>query len=92
MSQALPMVYLVRHGETAWTLTTQHTGRTDLPLNEQGERQAGDVLAVRWIELPSTEGRRLLFATASLIVLGYDHDTEPVIHPWNGGGTAIAAT
>jgi len=42
MSQGLPMVYLVRHGETAWTLTEQHTGRTDLPLNEQGERQARD--------------------------------------------------
>lgn len=36
----LPRVYLVRHGETAWTLTGQHTGRTDLPLTEQGERQA----------------------------------------------------
>jgi len=43
MSQALPMVYLMRHGETAWTLTEQHTGRTDLPLNEQGERQAREV-------------------------------------------------
>ena len=31
MSPALPRVYLVRHGETAWTLTAQHTGRTDLP-------------------------------------------------------------
>jgi len=40
MNQALPRVYLVRHGETAWTLTGQHTGRTDLPLTEQGERQA----------------------------------------------------
>ena len=43
MSQALPMVYLVRHGETAWTLTGQHTDRTDLALNAQGERQARDV-------------------------------------------------
>ena len=43
MSDALPMIYLVRHGETAWTLTAQHTGRTDLPLNEQGERQAHEV-------------------------------------------------
>lgn len=43
MSQALPMVYLVRHGETAWTRTAQHTGRTDLPLNEDGERQAREV-------------------------------------------------
>lgn len=40
MNEALPKVYLVRHGETAWTLTGQHTGRTDLPLTEQGERQA----------------------------------------------------
>jgi broad specificity phosphatase PhoE len=30
MSQALPMVYLVRHADTAWTLTGQHTGRTDI--------------------------------------------------------------
>lgn len=37
------MVYLLRHGETAWTLTGQHTGRTDLPLSEQGERQARDL-------------------------------------------------
>ena len=39
----LPMIYLVRHGETAWTLTAQHTGRTDLPLNEHGERQAREL-------------------------------------------------
>jgi len=36
----LPRVYLVRHGETVWTLTAQHTGRSDLPLTEQGEQQA----------------------------------------------------
>lgn len=40
LSPALPRVTLVRHGETAWTLTAQHTGRTDLPLTEAGERQA----------------------------------------------------
>lgn len=37
------MVYLVRHAETAWTLTGQHTGRTDLPLTEQGERHAREL-------------------------------------------------
>ena len=36
----LPMIYLARHGETAWSLTGQHTGRTDLPLTESGERNA----------------------------------------------------
>jgi broad specificity phosphatase PhoE len=40
MSEALPVVYLARHGETAWSLSGQHTGRTDLPLTERGERNA----------------------------------------------------
>lgn len=34
------MVYLARHGETAWSLSGQHTGRTDLPLTERGEQNA----------------------------------------------------
>lgn len=40
MSHAFPVIYLARHGETAWSLTGQHTGLTDLPLTEQGERNA----------------------------------------------------
>jgi broad specificity phosphatase PhoE len=40
MSEALPVVYLARHGETAWTLSGQHTGRAELPLTERGERNA----------------------------------------------------
>jgi broad specificity phosphatase PhoE len=40
MSETLPEVYLARHGETAWTISHQHTGRTDLPLTERGERNA----------------------------------------------------
>ena len=40
MSQVLPIVYLARHGETAWTLSGQHTGLTDLPLTERGEHNA----------------------------------------------------
>src|SRR6516164_1484839 len=40
MSESLPTVYLARHGETAWSLTGQHTGLTDLPLTERGERNA----------------------------------------------------
>jgi broad specificity phosphatase PhoE len=40
MSNALPVIYLARHGETAWSLTGQHTGLTDLPLTGRGERNA----------------------------------------------------
>jgi broad specificity phosphatase PhoE len=40
MAVELPVVYLARHGETAWTITRQHTGTTDLPLTPKGERDA----------------------------------------------------
>lgn len=40
MSATLPEVYLARHGETAWTVSRQHTGRTDLPLTARGEDNA----------------------------------------------------
>jgi probable phosphoglycerate mutase len=191
MATPLPFIYLVRHGETAWSLSHQHTGRTDIPLTERGERDAralsaklqsvdfvkvwssplkrarctaelagfadrletdddlmewdygayegkrtseiraerpgwnpfvdgcpggesvadvgvradrvlarvrgaqGDValfahrdvlrvLIARWITLPATEGRRLYLETASVTVLGYDHDlSEPVIRTLN---------
>ena len=197
MRPVLPMICLMRHGETAWTLTGRHTGRTDLPLNEEGERQArglasrladlrfdrvlcspmqrarrtaelamqhspveleddltewdygayegrktvdirlerpgwrlfrdgcpggetldavseradrvigrvrtsgGNVgivahreilriLAVRWIGLAAIEARGLLLGTASLSILGYDHDlAEPALHAWNERGTRV---
>ena len=187
----MPKAYLVRHGETAWTISGQHTGRTDVPLTERGERDAqalrarlqgltfasvltsplqrarrtgelagfatcvradpdlmewdygayegrrtldiraerpgwdlfedgcpggetlvevstradrviarvraaeGDVLvfahmeilrilAARWIAQPALDARRLYLETASVSVLGYDHDLdEPVIRLWN---------
>jgi probable phosphoglycerate mutase len=40
MTAPLPQVYLVRHGETAWSLSGQHTGRTDIPLTARGETDA----------------------------------------------------
>jgi len=191
MNKKLPEIYLIRHGETAWTISGQHTGRTDIPLTERGEhdaialgaqlrdlnlvkvlasplqraRQTGDlagfdgsmefdadlmewdygayegrrtsdiraerpgwrlfedgcpsgetlvevsmradrviarmreldgdvllfahrdilrILIARWVTLPALEARRLHLATASLSVLGYDHDVdEPVIRVLN---------
>jgi probable phosphoglycerate mutase len=40
MSSKLPTLHVARHGETEWTKSGQHTGLTDLPLTERGERDA----------------------------------------------------
>lgn len=40
MADTLGNLYLVRHGETEWSLTGQHTGRTDIPLTPHGEQNA----------------------------------------------------
>jgi len=43
MEAALPRLYLARHGDTDWTESRQHTGRTDLPLNAHGEKRAREL-------------------------------------------------
>jgi len=40
MSEVFPVVCVVGHGETAWSLSGQHNGHTDLPLTPRGERNA----------------------------------------------------
>ncbi|MBS0203504.1 MAG: histidine phosphatase family protein [Planctomycetes bacterium] len=48
--QVLPRIYLARHGETAWSVSGQYTGVSDIPLTERGERNA-DRLGKRLIGL-----------------------------------------
>jgi len=40
MAQGLPKIFLARHGQTAWSLSGQHTGRSDIPLTPEGEENA----------------------------------------------------
>lgn len=47
MADRVPSIWLARHGETAWTMSRQHTGRTDLSLTREGERLARDELAAK---------------------------------------------
>jgi probable phosphoglycerate mutase len=40
MHEQLPLIYVARHGDTAWSVSGQHTGLTDLPLTPEGEEHA----------------------------------------------------
>lgn len=79
---------LIRHGETAWSRSGQHTSYTDMPLTDLGERQARalvPLLAERSIALtlvsPSVRARR----TAELARLDAPRVT-PELHEWDYGG------
>jgi broad specificity phosphatase PhoE len=88
VSELLPVVYLARHGETAWSLSGQHTGRTDLPLTERGEQQAralGQRLCgaslVKAFTSPSQRARR----TAELAGSGGLAEIDPDLAEWDYG-------
>jgi broad specificity phosphatase PhoE len=59
-----------------------HTGNVLL----FGHRDMLRVMAARWLQLPSLEGRRFYLDAGSLSLLGYDHSpSEPIIRIWNEG-------
>jgi broad specificity phosphatase PhoE len=88
MNNALPIIYLARHGETAWTITGQHTGRTDLPLTERGEANAhrlgerlGGLTFAKVFTSPLQRARR----TCELAGFGSVAQTDTDLVEWDYG-------
>ncbi|MDJ0379682.1 histidine phosphatase family protein [Streptomyces sp. G-G2] len=77
-----PRILLARHGQTAWSLSGKHTGRTDIPLLEEGKRGAkllGERLARHpWAGLPGVEVRTspLIRASESCDLAGFGLQAE----------------
>ena len=88
MSDALPVVYLARHGETAWTISRQHTGVTDLPLTAQGEAEAvrlGERLQGLRVAAVLTSPLSRAVRTCELAGFGSLAKVEPDLLEWNYG-------
>jgi probable phosphoglycerate mutase len=80
-------LWLLRHGETEWSLSGQHTGRTDIPLTDAGEDQAramGHLLGDLSPALVLSSPRRRAVDTARLAGLKVDETTED-LGEWDYG-------
>lgn len=85
---ALPTIFAARHGETEWSLSGQHTGVTDLPLTEQGERDAGKLgLRLRPLAFAKVFTSPLQRARRTCELAGYGAQAEilPDLIEWNYG-------
>ena len=88
MENEHPIVYLARHGETAWSLTGQHTGLTDLPLTEAGEHIAlrlGERLkGLNFVKVFTSPLQRVL-RTGELAGFNIAADVDRDLLEWNYG-------
>jgi probable phosphoglycerate mutase len=88
MSEVLPVLYLARHGETAWSLSGQHTGLTDLPLTPNGERNArrlADRLKGITFAKVFTSPLQRATRTCELAGFGTVAKADPDLVEWNYG-------
>jgi broad specificity phosphatase PhoE len=88
MDNHLPVIYIARHGETAWTLTGQHTGLTDLPLTPQGENNArglADRLKGLAFAKVLTSPLQRARKTCELAGFGPVAEVDPNLVEWNYG-------
>jgi broad specificity phosphatase PhoE len=84
----LPMIYMARHGETAWSLTGQHTGLTNLPLTQAGERNAqrlrGRLSGLKFDRVFTSPLSRAM-RTCELAGFGSVAQIDPDLVEWNYG-------
>jgi broad specificity phosphatase PhoE len=81
-------VFAVRHGETAWSLSGQHTGTTDIPLTDNGRRLAErvrPVLAKETFSLVLCSPRQRARQTCKLAGLGHMAVIDPDLAEWDYG-------
>jgi probable phosphoglycerate mutase len=82
------MLWLIRHGETEWSLSGAHTGRTNIPLTAAGEESAraiGRELAGKSFSLVLTSPLRRATRTCELAGFGDDAQVDPNLAEWNYG-------
>ena len=88
MTSKLPAVYLARHGETAWSLSGQHTGLTDLPLTQYGEHNArslGERLKGLTFQTVLTSPLQRATRTCELAGFGDAAEIDHDLVEWNYG-------
>lgn len=81
-------LWLIRHGETAWSLSGAHTGSTDLPLTAEGEAQARKLAAKltgHSFALVLTSPMQRAHRTCELAGLGPQAQVEQNLNEWNYG-------
>ena len=83
-----PRIYLIRHGETEWSLSGQYTSRTDIPLTEQGEQDArklGERLRDLNFSQVFSSPRQRARRTCELTGLAQVAEIEPDLAEWDYG-------